>query len=450
MQDPFLGFMEYHRKDLEFHNPCREGVRKPSAAKSSLRPQLKTKSDHLHYLIRSVMWEVFVQSSLFALLTSILGSLLFLQNTGVTHNMGHDIANILRPSVELVDDFKFLPTFLLCFVVSKDASRWVEWLDVGFSIQGRIHDIALAIGSAMGESSEWEGVMEVKYTFFRYLSAAHYIHFMKVDSRIPDDPVDCCAELESVGLLTAEEARHLPDAGPMMRDRMFHWISCLIKSQIQKGAILPTSEYYLFEKLSYLRAITATFHDLRDCDQPSALTQMVRVVLEIFLFLVVIAYPIKWFQTDHCFQLFTLVSSLLVHLSYRGLWKVWAVLRPGPFDMTRCDCANIDDLLCYTDITIFQYLCDPAPLTISGLLQPTTVDKNGPAFFSPPAEVMHTSDCNASCLDRVSNACADVPDQTSRAQFPEPNFPLQVSQVQFTMSNDCGALQVDGESTATL
>ena len=45
-----------------------------------------------------------------------------------------------------LDDFKFLPTFLLVFYIRDEISRWLLILESCWNVQGRINDIAVFLG----------------------------------------------------------------------------------------------------------------------------------------------------------------------------------------------------------------------------------------------------------------------------------------------------------------
>ena len=55
---------------------------------------------------------------------------------------GHEqfLANLKRVTGTM-DEFKFLPTFFITYMVGQDVSRWLQW-------QGRLHDVALVVASS--------------------------------------------------------------------------------------------------------------------------------------------------------------------------------------------------------------------------------------------------------------------------------------------------------------
>ena len=61
-----------------------------------------------------------------------------------------------------MDEFKFLPTFFITYMVGQDVSRWLQWLRTMFSVQGRLHDVTLLVASSYRKLNDpvtggWQG-----------------------------------------------------------------------------------------------------------------------------------------------------------------------------------------------------------------------------------------------------------------------------------------------------
>merc|ERR1719183_586342 len=73
-----------------------------------------------------------------------------------------------------VDDFKFLPTFILSFYINREVGRWMGFLSDIWSIQGRLHDLGLLLGGAFTaagtDSNDGLAKRTVHYRFYRCLN----------------------------------------------------------------------------------------------------------------------------------------------------------------------------------------------------------------------------------------------------------------------------------------
>ena len=72
----------------------------------------------------------------------------------------------------LMDDFKFLPTFFITYMIGQDVSRWLQWLQIMFKVQGRLHDVALVVASSyrkVNDPTIGKEQRQMLFKWYRYL-----------------------------------------------------------------------------------------------------------------------------------------------------------------------------------------------------------------------------------------------------------------------------------------
>ncbi|CAE8602560.1 unnamed protein product [Polarella glacialis] len=110
----------------------------------------------------------------------------------------------MQTVVLLVDDFKILPTFLIGFMINREVSRWLDWLRIMLSIQGRLHDLCLILASADSDVNHPEHGMRHRrqlFRWYRYCNAIHYLAYFKLVPSLGTSPDAILQDLHSVGLL---------------------------------------------------------------------------------------------------------------------------------------------------------------------------------------------------------------------------------------------------------
>jgi len=131
----------------------------PPAASSCFRQYFHTSLQVLLYIVTSSLGHIAASALTFAFATGMVGALLAEVRATVQKNMQLDpslqvedwytswLSNMQTITV-LMDDFKFLPTFFIEYMIGQDVNRWLQWLQTMFRVQGRLHDVALVLASS--------------------------------------------------------------------------------------------------------------------------------------------------------------------------------------------------------------------------------------------------------------------------------------------------------------
>ena len=153
-----MSFMSFFRSEDDF---CCDGGQAflPPAASSKFRQYFHTSLQVLLYILTSGLGHIAASALTFAFATGMVGALLAEVRATVQKNMQVDpllqvedwytswLSNMQTITV-LMDDFKFLPTFFITYMIGQDVTRWLQWLQTMFRVQGRLHDVALVLASS--------------------------------------------------------------------------------------------------------------------------------------------------------------------------------------------------------------------------------------------------------------------------------------------------------------
>ena len=108
----------------------------------------------------------------------------------------------------LMDDFKFLPTFFITYMIGQDVSRWLQWLQIMFKVQGRLHDVALVVASSyrkVNDPTIGKEQRQMLFKWYRYINAIHYMGYFKLAPSIGTSAEGVLQDLRTVGLLRDAE-----------------------------------------------------------------------------------------------------------------------------------------------------------------------------------------------------------------------------------------------------
>ena len=108
--------------------------------------------------------------------------------------------------------------------------RWRQFLNYGYSIQGRIHDIALLTGGSLLSPGADENSRRFAYRIYRYLNLVHLLCYKTKSSWLSELGTD---DLIALGLLTPDERAILEPMANKMRDTVLAWISKEVQGAIR-------------------------------------------------------------------------------------------------------------------------------------------------------------------------------------------------------------------------
>jgi hypothetical protein len=265
-----------------------------------------------------------------------------------------ELSEVLEYSSSFVSDFKYLPTFLIGFMVSAEASRWMATFHLALGVQGRCHDLGLFLSCAFGNSSP--GTRATHFKFFRYINAAHYLLYFRHDDRIASDPDRVCKDLVVAGLFTPQEAEALAAAHPKMRDCLLGWIGSLFTKEVREGRIPTWLCTKFLEELAHLRGKMAALADSYDLYPTNTHTSMLGVTIRILIWALMVQYTSQAHDSTSCVHYASVVMSFCIICCYLGMLKLMNILAASPFDHRSKEPVNIDALLCSTETFLYTVL----------------------------------------------------------------------------------------------
>ncbi|CAE7154781.1 yciC [Symbiodinium pilosum] len=362
-----MGFASFYRDEEDFCLGNGES-RLPPPAGSCYRQIYTTPMQVLIYIMTSGLMRTAFSAFTFACATGMVGALLAEVRTTIDKNKQVD------PSLEsedwytlflmnmqtvagIMDDFKFLPTFFITYMIGQDVTRWLKWLQTMFCIQGRLHDVGLIIASSYRKLNDplvGKQQRQMLFKWYRYLNAIHYLAYFKLDPRIGTSPDQVVQDLRTMGLLVDSECNQILLASAKLRDTLVSWLGVLWHDELERGWVQAVDNDVFMRKVCDLRAILATLADMPDMQTSQLVRVMMVVVTNILLSLALVGYPTKMYEeTKQCFQFWPLVASYLYYVCYRGMLHVMFMLDKGPF-YGKGDCVNVDALLVSTERFTFH------------------------------------------------------------------------------------------------
>ena len=214
-----MGFMSFFRDEEDFCNDPGKAMLPPRAS-SCFRQYFQTSLQVLVYILTSGLVHIAMSALIFALATGMVGALLAEVRATMEKNKQVDpLLQIedwyttwlskMQTITVLMDDFKFLPTFFITYMIGQDVSRWLQWLQIMFKVQGRLHDVALVVASSyrkVNDPSIGQGQRQMLFKWYRYINAIHYMGYFKLAPSIGTSAEGVLQDLRTVGLLKDAES----------------------------------------------------------------------------------------------------------------------------------------------------------------------------------------------------------------------------------------------------
>ena len=152
--------------------------------------------------------------------------------------------------VLIVEQFRFFPAFLLFGLLGYVVGRWQDWLVNCHTLQARLHDIGLAVGMGVIDTSN-SHTRSSLYRLYRYLNVVHAMTYASINKHLPKD----LDGYRSLGLLMKTEVDLLRPMGNKTRDTCIAWAGTIVSNLIVETKQMP--------KASVLDA-AVLFNGLRD------------------------------------------------------------------------------------------------------------------------------------------------------------------------------------------
>jgi hypothetical protein len=269
------------------------------------------------------------------------------------------IQEIARPFRIISKDYVFYPVFLTVGYLAFVLSRWREFMINCHEMQGDIHDVALLCGSAVSVAPGPE-VRKRLFTIYRYLNLIHALCYKSMSPMLEGLDLDTDF-VGGLGLLKDEEVIILSKVGNKSRDTVISWLGSEVSALLlMEGVNSRFVEVDLANSIRRIRGRCARHHDLFVRDNPNLFTGCLVLVVNLFLFLILVSYPFSLFvHTPNgflfpCFQPVTLIGVFVLVASYQTSYCLFSRLR-NPFSWDK-DRIKVDSLMASTDQATFAVL----------------------------------------------------------------------------------------------
>lgn len=276
---------------------------------------------------------------------------------------------------DLSGSFRFFPAFLLLGLLTYMAQRWREFLVNCHTVQARIHDIGVSVGSAVTRPSSRE-TRTLLFQLYRYLNAIHGLTYQSIHPFMPKT-LDGFVDL---GLLSTSEVLMLQPVGNKSRDTIITWAAHTVETMITNGQIRELAiSPMLFPSL---RGICARHHDLFVRNMPNAWFAIARLFIDLLVYcelatLVSADMPLDhrsgeglrwrdmWLDMGYDRIVVLLFYSVLVYMSAfivaAAYWLAWSMVHTLAFPFSNGNAGLVDDyntdaLLGSTDKMLFASL----------------------------------------------------------------------------------------------
>ena len=229
--------------------------------------------------------------------------------------------------------FQFFPSFLLLGYVGFIVNRWRDFLRQNFTLQGRLHDIALMIGGALTDPKS-EACQAFAFDIHRLLTFIHAWGYREMEwhSWLATTTLD---DYVALGLLLPEEKSILKDAANTLA--LAHaLISRKVQFAVKEGLILSSCSTTALRNIAAFRGISTGLDVTLHLDQPSTWTALMSLVVDLLVLLYVFGTPFTAFVFEvGCFQVYVVMFSFLLTLPWICLMELLRKLHnpyAGEFD----------------------------------------------------------------------------------------------------------------------
>jgi len=267
-------------------------------------------------------------------------------------NLTFMATDITKSFESILDDYKFLPIFLIVGYIGFVADRWRDWLANCHRLQGRIHSFGLMCGSAVAKPADIV-VRKHLYKIYRYLNCIHALTLQSVSIELKEMQIEN-EFIDVLNLLTEEEVTRLARMDNKMRDALLCWLGIeavsFLKHDSVAGKIVAQN---LMDTLRNLRGVCAKHHDLFVLDRANSFTICMRYFILVYIFLIIFSYPVtlEIEEGNMCLQPMVLLG-ILVNTSFLQVTLMLAAILRNPF-CTLADPIKVSSLLASTERCIF-------------------------------------------------------------------------------------------------
>lgn len=322
----------------------------------------------LYFFCSGAMLKMFVQCFCFALLSSSLGTIFWIMLKYEAYHVdphafsegahatqigtfGHSFSSSASAFNSVTSSFKFFPSFLMLGYVGFTVNRWRSFLNLGYSIQGRIHDVSLMVGGGIVDPSDMK-CRQLAFNVYRYLVLVHILLYKEKTPWLQALSMD---DFVVLGLLTDAEKQFIMASKNKMRDTGLAMLSAEIQLGLNHGLIHTSCTVTCLDQLARLRGKMAAYHDMFTVNQPNVFASLMFVVVDmlVYLFIVGSSYTMFVFELG-CFQHYVFVFAAFLTLPWICCMDMINVVR-DPYS-SYADMFNVDSLMGSSEQVAFHNL----------------------------------------------------------------------------------------------
>ena len=222
----------------------------------------------------------------------------------------------------LIAAYVFFPTFLQMGYVVYAVGRWRSFQEAGFTVIGKLNNLALLVGSAVKDRNN-EASMQLCYRVYRYLATAHMLLYKTVQNQGWFGALTL-QDLVENGLLTQQETLELSTPSIAMHEVVITWISDEMYSGVQQGLLCETLRSTLPAEIrGWMGAVSASAL----VNQPVLWSALMLLVCDLLVLLFVLGNPLASFMYEvgpfqsyvFFFTVLQTVPYLCVHMLVKTL-----------------------------------------------------------------------------------------------------------------------------------
>eukprot|EP00929_Paragymnodinium_shiwhaense_P111469 TRINITY_DN7952_c0_g1_i4.p1 TRINITY_DN7952_c0_g1~~TRINITY_DN7952_c0_g1_i4.p1 ORF type:complete len:501 (+),score=92.87 TRINITY_DN7952_c0_g1_i4:144-1646(+) len=274
-----------------------------------------------------------------------------------------------------------LAAFMLALYVNGKIGYFFHVVELCWGIQGKIHDIALAVAGAFPDRTIEE--KRVFFRIYRYLNAVHFLTYLplaeKFDGLSMDDLVSC-------GLITNEE-KLLLDRAAAPRASIMLWLAAEM-NKFDRSKVDTAVREHLVDALDGLRGKISLLTKELTRVYPLSFAQLIQLMIDALLMLTApsLAYSMDTQRKGVLVYIWPALGSMFIALFFQGCMRlITSIEYPFGYEL---DDLDAEWLLLATERETYSYFTEAMPSNDSDVIrvQPAP-SREGPKGFAAGSAV---------------------------------------------------------------
>jgi hypothetical protein len=264
----------------------------------------------------------------------------------------------------IINDYKFLPIFLITGALGFLVDRWRRWLIIVQTTWKHVNDIAMLLGGAVPNPAPMD-IRKKLFKVYRYANLCHALGYQNISPDLA--ALDLQSDfVEKLGLLTHEEAQRLAKTKGAIKNIAFTWLTNAVSDVLQRDGV--NSNYVAVTLADQMKDFRTTFggHGLMYRRQnPNIYENMLFLIVTFLLILIKLGYPFSllvYTGADEsllltgapCFQPMVMFGVFIYSGAIRVIFMAMWIMR-DPFTWTG-ELIEVDNILSNADLSIFAHI----------------------------------------------------------------------------------------------